>query len=155
MTGVIGHHSRMVEETSGLAVPTSVKERRKARKWSQERLGQESGLSTTAVHNLETGKNGFTDKTLAGLARALECRPADLLLPMQSKTETSPEGQLRSALLAFGVDRDELDQVIRVIGTYVPADAKAEQTSTEGQSQPASPHREQAPSGKRSRQPTS
>lgn len=72
-----------MSEEPGLAVPTSVKERRKALKWSQERLAQEARISTTAVHNLEAGKNGFTDKTLAALAAALGCKPVELLMPMR------------------------------------------------------------------------
>lgn len=72
----------MRDEASPLAVPTSVKERRKLLGWTQAALAHEAGLSTTAVHNLEAGKNGFTDKTLLSIANALKCRPADLLLPL-------------------------------------------------------------------------
>ena len=84
----------MNDETAKLAVPTSVRERRKAKQWTQPELADKAGISTTAVHNLEAGKNGFTDKTLAVLASALGCRPADLLLPIteqQSEITSEPE----------------------------------------------------------------
>jgi len=106
-----------MSEDTALAVPTSVKERRKALKWSQERLGQEAGISTTAVHNLEAGKNGFTDKTLASLAKALSCRPADLLLPM---SEVAPPIRTEPEILSFlarieGLKKTDIDTAFGVI----------------------------------------
>lgn len=112
---------RMEEETVKLAVPTSVRERRKARKWTQPDLAEKAGISTTAVHNLEAGKNGFTDKTLAALAEAFGCRPADLLLPYtkDEAVTSSPEMQLRSALLAFGVDKEDLGRAVSSVKVFL------------------------------------
>lgn len=90
----------MVEDVPALAVPTSVRERRKAKKLTQEQLAELAGMSTAAIHNLEAGKNGFTDKSLAALAAALECSPAELLKPMMTagkigKDEASIRAMLR------------------------------------------------------------
>lgn len=85
----------MSKTTSKLAIPTSVKERRIARGWGQEVLAEKAGLSTTTIHNLESGKNGFTDKSLAALSAALGCTPAELLTPADheqpEKIRTEPE----------------------------------------------------------------
>lgn len=137
----------MEEETLKLAVPTSVRERRKARGWTQPELGERAGISTTAVHNLEAGKNGFTDKTLVALANAFGCRPADILLPYvkEEAATLSPEMHLRSALLAFGVDKEDLDQVVGIIDTFAP-DEKSEENLSQAQTELASPHRVKAPS---------
>lgn len=138
----------MSEETAPLAVPTSVKERRKALKWSQERLGQEAGISTTAVHNLEAGKNGFTDKTLAALAKALGCTPAQLLMPMEAE-ETQPiVGD--SAILAVlarieGLTEKDVDMAFAVISNAISVN-KALSAPSE--------HRDQPPPATRRREPT-
>lgn len=81
--------------------------------------------------------------------------PIDLFRDPSATPKADSIASLRAALLAYGVDRDELDQVIRVIGTYVSDDEKSEQTSSEDQSQPSNPRHELAPSGKRPRQPAS
>jgi len=139
----------MSDETLPLAVPTSVKERRKARGWSQSVLAEKAGISTTAVHNLEKGKNGFTDKTLAGLAAALECRPADLLLPMAEKPSpitSEPE------ILAFlsrikGFTSTDIDAAFGVIKLALRAkQAGSQQDEDRGQSAQSNLRRAPEPS---------
>jgi transcriptional regulator with XRE-family HTH domain len=71
----------MTEETKNfLAIPTYVRHWRKLRKLTQDELGAIVGASGSSISQLETGKQGFTDKTLADLARALEVSPYALLL---------------------------------------------------------------------------
>lgn len=53
---------------------------RKHRALTQEQLAAAVGLSTAAISQIETGKQGFTDTTLGALAEALSCTPADLLM---------------------------------------------------------------------------
>jgi len=139
----------MNDETAPLAVQTSIKERRKALKWSQEKLAQEAGISTTAVHNLEAGKNGFTDKTLASLAGALSCRPADLLLPM---TEAAPPIRTEPEILSFlarieGLKKTDIDTAFGVILLALQANRGGSQ-SDEDRDQPerANRRRESVPS---------
>ncbi|TGV61093.1 XRE family transcriptional regulator [bacterium M00.F.Ca.ET.141.01.1.1] len=80
-----GQRSLGMQKTiPGLAVRTSVKERRVARGWGQEELAAKAGMSTTTIHNLEAEKNGFTDKSLSAIAEALGCTPAELLLPIDA-----------------------------------------------------------------------
>lgn len=62
-----------------LAVPTYIRSWRKYRKLTQEQLADLAGLSTPSISQLETGAQGFNHGTLAALATALQCTPADLL----------------------------------------------------------------------------
>lgn len=144
-----GDNYPMNDETAPLAVETSIKERRKALKWSQEKLAQEAGISTTAVHNLEAGKNGFTDKTLASLARALGCRPADLLLPINAET---PKIETETDILSFLARIDKLsptdiDVAFAVIKNALDVKRAGSERSENRDQQPvASRHRVKVPS---------
>lgn len=62
-----------------LAVPTYLKHWRKYRNLTQEALAERVGLTSASISQLENGKQGFTDASLASLAGALGCTPADLL----------------------------------------------------------------------------
>lgn len=127
----------MEDETLKLAIPTSVRERRKARGWTQPELAEKAGISTTAVHNLEAGKNGFTDKTLASLATALGCRPADLLLPMNERPqEITSEPEILSFLARIkGFTKTDIDAAFGVIMLALRAKQGGSQ-STESRDQP-------------------
>jgi transcriptional regulator with XRE-family HTH domain len=138
----------MNDETAKLAVPTSVRERRKAKQWTQPELAEKAGISTTAVHNLEAGKNGFTDKTLAVLADALECRPADLLLPM---TEQPREITSEPEILAFlarikGFTPSDVNAAFGVIMLALNAKrAGSAPNEDHGQPEPSNPRRVSVP----------
>lgn len=56
------------------------KEWRKFRGLNQEELADLVGVTASSISQLETGKQGFSDTTLAALAEALSCSPADLLM---------------------------------------------------------------------------
>jgi transcriptional regulator with XRE-family HTH domain len=142
----------MADETSLLAVPTSVKERRNARGWSQTVLAEKAGISTTAVHNLEKGKNGFTDKTLAGLAAAFECRPADLLLPMDEKpSEITSEPEILAFLARIkGFTNNDINAAFGVIKLALDAKRAGSQSNEDrGQPAPSSPRHESEPSSQK------
>jgi transcriptional regulator with XRE-family HTH domain len=47
-----------------------VKELREERRWSQTRLGYETGISPTTISRLETGKHSPQNRTVTDLARA-------------------------------------------------------------------------------------
>jgi transcriptional regulator with XRE-family HTH domain len=47
-----------------------VKELREERRWSQTRLGYETGISPTTISRLETGKHSPQVRTVKDLARA-------------------------------------------------------------------------------------
>jgi transcriptional regulator with XRE-family HTH domain len=133
----------MEEEAVRLAVPTSVRERRKARGWTQPQLAEMAGISTTAVHNLEAGKNGFTDKTLASLAAAFGCRPADLLLPLDEKpSEISSEPEILAFLARIKNFTDsDVDAAFGVIKLALRAKRVG--------SQPSEDHDQPVPSNRR------
>lgn len=63
-----------------LAIPTYVRQWRKYRKLSQAKLAELAGLSTPTISQLEAGKQGFTHESLAAIAKALGCSPAELLV---------------------------------------------------------------------------
>jgi transcriptional regulator with XRE-family HTH domain len=56
------------------------REWRKHRGYKQEDLAEMVHLTPSSISQLETGKQGFTDATLAALAEALSCSPGDLLM---------------------------------------------------------------------------
>jgi transcriptional regulator with XRE-family HTH domain len=62
-----------------LAVPTFLAQWRKYRELTQQELGEKIGLSNSAISQLENGKQGFTDKSLADFAKVLKCTPLALL----------------------------------------------------------------------------
>jgi len=145
----------MAEDSSPLAVPTSVKERRKARGWTQPVLAEKAKISTTAVHNLEAGKNGFTDKTLAALAEAFECRPADLLLPLQEKpSEITSEPEILAFLARIkGLTQSDIDTAFGVIKLALMAkQAGSPQGEDRDQSAQSNPLHEAAPLSRKARQ---
>lgn len=120
------------------------------------RLAKRMGVSPGTVTKKLAKPASIDGEWLAKFAAGLELRnPIDLFRDPSATPEVNIGTALRSALVAYGVDRDELDQVIRVIGTYVSDDEKSEQTSNEDLSQPANPRHGSAPSGKRPRQPAS
>lgn len=61
--------------------------------------------------------------------------------------QTSPEARLRSALLAFGVDREDLGRAVSAVKVFVDdPDERSSQDLHDDQSEPSSPHRAQEPS---------
>jgi len=56
-----------------------IREWRKYRGLTQERLAERLDLTGGAISQLETGVTGYTQETLEGIAVALNCEPGDLL----------------------------------------------------------------------------
>lgn len=56
-----------------------VRAKREALGWSQEDLAAESGLHRTYVSALERGRRNVGLLNVAAIARALGCRPAELV----------------------------------------------------------------------------
>ncbi len=55
-----------------------VRELRLKRKWSQERLAEESGLHTTYISGIERGKRNLGIENVVKLARALKVEAGQL-----------------------------------------------------------------------------
>jgi transcriptional regulator with XRE-family HTH domain len=65
-----------------------LKEWRKHRGYTQDRLAEMTGLSKPFISQLERGDRGFTQDTLELLATVLRCDVADLLI----RNPADPEG---------------------------------------------------------------
>lgn len=63
------------------------KEWRKHRGLTQEQLAERVGMSPSSISQLEKGRQGFTDSSLALIAEALLCEPGDLLMRNPLDTE--------------------------------------------------------------------
>jgi transcriptional regulator with XRE-family HTH domain len=96
-----------------LAVQTFVRQWRKHRGLSQETLAERAGLSPPSISQLETGNQGFTDKSLARIAAALDCTPADLLVHDPSR-EDSFWPLCQQAERLTGADRIRLLRTIQL-----------------------------------------
>lgn len=56
-----------------------VRQWRKYRKLTQERLAEMTGYTPSSISQLETGAQGYEETTLVRLAEALDCKPGDLI----------------------------------------------------------------------------
>jgi len=105
------------------------------------------GWSQSKISRLENGETPYDQDDLEVAAEKFGCSPADLITRPPGENDRSPENQLRLAMLAFGVDADDLDQVVKLIRTYVAgSDAPQEQSPLPDQSQPAIRRRAKQPS---------
>lgn len=135
----------MEKSPPGLAVPTSIRDRRDALGWSQDELAARAGVSTVTIHNLEAEKNGFTDKSLAKISAALGCSPAELLTPMAGERPAKIHGEAQIlAMLARidGLSDTDITLAFGVISNSLKATrAGSEPSGSRDQPQPASrPH---------------
>ncbi|TJV70313.1 MAG: helix-turn-helix transcriptional regulator [Mesorhizobium sp.] len=136
----------MTEEAASLAVPTFVKERRKLKGMTQADLAHSAGLSTAAIHNLEAGKNGFTDKSLAAIARVLECTAVELLTdPKQDSSPAVGEAAVKALLRRIaGLPEDAINPAWKMISGLLEDAGQSQSDSPHGQSGSANrPHEEQ------------
>ena len=109
----------MTKDTA-LAIPLFIKERRKKMNMSQETLAERVGVSPATISNLETGRNGFSDKTLAAVAEALKCRPVDLLLPLGDQTKVSGEAAVKDLLSRIeGLPTTAINPIWKLISGYI------------------------------------
>jgi transcriptional regulator with XRE-family HTH domain len=92
-----------------------VREWRKFRGLTQERLAERTPFTTGAISQLETGRTKYTQDMLEALADALQCTPADLLMrdPLREGAVWSIEDQLKSVSL------ERRNQIIAVVETLL------------------------------------
>jgi transcriptional regulator with XRE-family HTH domain len=57
-----------------------IREWRRYRELTQERLAERVNMSVASISQLETGKQGYSQETLEKLADALSCQPGELLM---------------------------------------------------------------------------
>lgn len=87
------------------------REWRKHRGLTQEDLADAIGMTPASISQLETGKQGFSDVTLVGLADALACQPGDLL--MRNPLDTEAVWSIWDNIPA-----DRRDQAVKVLKTF-------------------------------------
>lgn len=103
-------------------------------------------MSHANIGRIEKFQQPYSQEILEAVSSVFKCSVVDILTVDPTGTdldERNPETQLRLAMLAFGVDRDELDQVVDIVNTFVHGEKPAESPSPE-RSPSAIPHREPA-----------
>lgn len=92
-----------------------VREWRKFRGLTQERLAERTPFTTGAISQLETGRTKYTQDMLEALAEALQCTPADLLMrdPLREGAVWSLEDHLKQ------VPIERRNQIIAVVETLL------------------------------------
>lgn len=88
-----------------------IKQWRKFRKMTQEKLADEIGVAVSTISQLESGKQGYSQATLEALAEALQCDPADLL--MRNPTQADPLWAIWD-----GLDAPARNQLTEIASTF-------------------------------------
>lgn len=89
-----------------VGIPLRLKDRRKAKGWSQARLAEATGVSDATINRIEQGKQNWDQDFLQNAADALECLPADLLPPEYGSVTKIFEGAAQ----------EDIDAVVRLLG---------------------------------------
>lgn len=72
-------------------LPNRIRELRKARQWTLERMADKLNCGITMVSDLERGERELTYHWMKRLARVLKVQPADLLLSADNSQSLSAE----------------------------------------------------------------
>lgn len=135
------------------AKPIRERQRHYVREWREQAFSNQAaaeealGWSQSKVSRLESGRTPYNQDDLEHAAEVFGCRPADLLAGPPSSGAKNPEQDVRAALLAYGVDREELPAVMKAISGFVSdADEQSPQDPRHDQSEPANRRRESEPS---------
>ncbi|MBZ9719128.1 helix-turn-helix domain-containing protein [Mesorhizobium sp. AD1-1] len=138
----------MAQNTASEAQPYFFRQWRKRRRLNQEDLAEMVGLTASSISQLENGKQGFSDSTLVALAKALDCRPGDLLLwgPDDVEASTGPlrqPNEIRSTLERIeGLKPDNVTVLLSAIQGFQTANAEqSSQGQPDGRYGPATARR--------------
>jgi len=113
---------------------------------NQEDAASAINVERGTLSKIENGKVPYQQQYVEGLARLYACRPSDLIGINPVRTPTTPEEQLRAALLSFGVDAEDLGRAVSAVKVFV--DDPVERSSAappDDQSERASPRRAKVP----------
>lgn len=131
---------------------TRIREQMAQKGYSMRSLSEAAGLNQTYIRDILERQRTPTIDKFTRVAEALGVSPSYLLgersTPYGEDAERRSETQLRSALLAHGVDAGDLKLVMKIIQGFVDyADGgeQSEQTPRRDQSAPASRRRVKAP----------
>jgi transcriptional regulator with XRE-family HTH domain len=93
-----------------------VREKRKARGFSQEHLAQEAGVTWSAIQRLEAGQvNDPHYSTLLGIARALDTTVAELVGESAPKASAPPETGHSEATEGIAAARTKVDELLEEV----------------------------------------
>lgn len=105
------------------------------------------GWSQSKISRLENGDTPYNQDDLEVAAEKFGCTPADLITRPPGDAGNSPEIQLRSALIAFGVDAGDLGKAVGMIKGFLgDLDEQQRESLPRDLSEPANRPRERAPS---------
>jgi transcriptional regulator with XRE-family HTH domain len=103
---------------------SNLKELREKKGLTQSQLAELAGTSQPQIRRLENGDRELTVAWAERLAGPLNTTPVGILFPhLQTDRTQTPTEQLRAALIAYGVDREDLGPILRVINGFVNSDA--------------------------------
>lgn len=88
-----------------------LKEWRKSRGYTQERLAEMTGMSVGYLSDLEKGKRRYNQDLLETLATALQCEPADLLI----RDPSDPDGIWSIWDTLRPVERSQVVEIARTL----------------------------------------
>lgn len=92
-----------------------IKELRKSRKLSQERLSELADIAQNSLSNIETGDNFFTAETLEKLAKALEIEPQELFNFGHLKSNEKMLGEINTLLKTHSEKIPEVYRIVKAI----------------------------------------
>jgi transcriptional regulator with XRE-family HTH domain len=103
----------------GGTFPNRIRELRKAQGLTLKQLGHEIGIGITHMGDIEKGDRELTHAYMKRLARALQVKPVDLLLPEDQHEALAPHELIL-------IDRfrratpEQLDQLLHITEVIVP-----------------------------------
>lgn len=100
---------------------TFIREWRKHRLLTLERLAERLNVTASSISQLERGETGYTQPLLEALAEALNCEPADLLM-------RDPKSEPGIFLVWSKIPESDKERAIEILKTFVPKKG----TGTEG-----------------------
>ena len=117
-------------------------------------MEKEPGVPLTSHANIgriENFQQPYSQEILEAAAVALNCTVADLISrPPDKAPLTDSESQLRSALLAFGVDKEDLGRAVSAVKVFLDDPGEPPLSDPRhGQPEPSNRPHESAPSRKR------
>lgn len=128
--------------------PLYIRERMKLPpKVTGDELASRMNTTPPTISRLLNGQRKMTLAWLYAFSKALETPIAEFFTPPSSEPRT-PEEALRSAMLAFGVDKDELGKAVSAVRLFLDEEDAVQSSPTPpgDQPEPASPHRVKVPS---------
>lgn len=117
---------------------------------SDRAISLAAGLGPNFVSQMRGTKAAAPKKPNIEYVRKLAAALGKEMSSIVGATDEAADARLRSALLAYGVDKDDLVQAMRAIKGFVEdasGDGQLESDHSQAHTEPASPRHDKAPSG--------